>query len=212
MNKVIYISILSLSLFSGCMDSNKLHVDSDNYTIYVSEAPIDKEKYHIFGPLITDIKVRINMFPLIPVTATYIRSYNLRNFTFKGDSLEIVFMRPYNKDSSNIPEFCHIACKNINGKSKAFTIFWKNKFNLENMPNTQEIGETTDTLLSTLSYNIIKKLYPDFKGFYKKIKIDTILLDPNYEEVGLGVYEDNYYNHIQFKGLTIEQTSLNKQK
>jgi hypothetical protein len=196
--------VIAFSLV-GCAPSEKKFVTSDLYTIDVAEKPFDEKKYlFILNPSNHDVVYRTSKFPMLPITATYIKSSVARSHVFKYDSLEIVFMRPYNPDSSGTPEFCHISCRNFNDRPKAFIIFWKNHFNKISREYMQDIGEMTDTLLSTLDFETIKKLYPIFKGIYKQVQLDSIILDPNFHELNPQKEKDLYYDHIQFKGFKLQ--------
>lgn len=43
-------------------------------------------------------------------------------------------------------------------------------------PITWEVGSQTDSLISTLSHKSIKKMFPNFKGNYTQVKVDSIVI------------------------------------
>jgi hypothetical protein len=70
-----------------------------------------------------------------------------------------------------------------NYDDNGFVIIWINKFIKDELvPNgiykySNEIDETTDTIYTSLKHSTIQKIYPKFKGCYKHLKIDKIVLD-----------------------------------
>lgn len=144
---------------------------------------------------------------------------------FMKNDIEIEFVRsilvsidslgkiPYNWDSK--PGCYLIGSRDIAGKQKSFVIFWINKPLSHSgingyKPYDWEINETTDSIYSTLNYNTIKELYPRFKGSFKEVQIDTIIID----ETIPYTYKDydEFYNYIRFISVnfgTSKKTRIN---
>ena len=53
------------------------------------------------------------------------------------------------------------------------------------------INYRTDTLYANLPYEIIKKIYPDFRGYFSSVFIDSIVID---NKISSGT--DDFYNNI----------------
>lgn len=122
------------------------------------------------------------------------------------------------------PENCLIGAKLINDKLMAYYILWQNRGKKPELDSNKsysryfshfydkekdstiiefhsmlinypwEISELTDTIVTNLSFDVIKKLYPKFKGKLKQVAIDTIFL--NYD---LSVETYDFYSDIKLK-------------
>ncbi len=127
--------------------------------------------------------------------------YNHKNFLKnQRNRVELQFYKiyyVYNKHSRSIKDrvshrfFVGYDNGNFNSITKeshnGYLIGWSNKIKYNEI-NKCEISEATDTIISTLNYEIIKKLYPSFKGIYQKVKIDSIVIPK------LDSYTSHYIN------------------
>lgn len=89
----------------------------------------------------------------------------------------------------------------LNGNTpKAIYVYWVN--NTKKMGMNYEaritppksvwgINYRTDTLYSNLPYEIIKTIYPDFRGYFSSVFIDSIVID---NKISSGT--DDFYNNI----------------
>lgn len=197
---IYFIYILIILLVTDCNFTDN-YISEGYYNTVVAEVPLDTVKFFNRVPDNPSVKYLVSKEPFIPYKVTYMFSTNPKSFKFKSDSLEIRYLRKYDYGDTQNPEFCHISIKRIKDKAMAFVIYWQNqKYNKRNF-NSDDIGNNTDSLFSTLTSSMIKKLFPSFKGIYKQVTIDTIFLNPNYEEFTPLKNQENYFDNIQFKGL-----------
>lgn len=120
---------------------------------------------------------------------------------FDNNNLEIEFGRQ--KLTNEIKYWrCFIG---VNHKNKAYFMFWNNKENRSSKNLTidssifkWDIFDDTDSLLTNLDLDIVKMLYPSFRGKHIKMNIKGIYLDFAYS-----TYDILFYNKIRFDGLDL---------
>jgi len=134
----------------------------------------------------------------------FMYSYQEEDHYFKNNYLEIEFVRPLPPGGK--PGFCRIGIE-----GKAFLICWTNRIDWEQSllhpygygyAYNSDIGIYTDSIYSNIPQDVIKKMYPAFKGHYKHLHVKRILIDNNYS-----IYSRGFYTHIEFDNFSFGQDS-----
>lgn len=205
MRKILILFILTL-LFS--CDNRIKKISTHYYSINVEELS------EFDDGIVPIISIRRNSFFRASVFKSghyhgenrFIYSWNEEDHFFKGNDLEIVFVRhKYSDKYLTIPVNTIIGIKQFDNGLKAFFINWQNKpvsIDSNNIPTFEwEISSYTDSLFTNLDKNVIMDLFPGFKGNYKMIKEDSIVANYDYSFLSF-----KFFNNIRFKNHIVGYT------
>lgn len=198
--KIIILMNIILFLLISCKEES---YDIESYYT----VPINKiSRISRFGPFDYSLEYFIEVYNNYII---FRRNIDKQKLELKGTNCEIQFQTNYWNGESIKPGNIIIA---ENYSDYGYYIFWinepvmKTKFHFDsdsifNKMETysNEIDETTDTLITSLEKDVINNLYPKFNGVYIHKIIDSITINYNYEITDV----NNFYSSIKLHDLDI---------
>lgn len=208
MNKIhLTLLIFLLSLLFSCKE-RIYEVGKESYNIFVKEENLLNQEFKDIN--FTD-SIEINF-----ITNKAIVSEVKYKYLRKTDKPTEIYFSKMSWQGFYYPIHYKIMIDSIGDGLKAYFVKWVNKVNtkkfrwikgdvvganedklLSTYPSHFDhyyISENTDSISTNLSKAEIQLLYPEFKGHYQNVQIDTIILYPDYP-----VYTLDFYENIQFK-------------
>lgn len=192
----IFLRILIILLFLNSCNKN-YDIKNSDYEVLIENININ------YGAPFCNFYAKIER-PYWTNECIFKYTNNPKDLLFKDSEYEIEFQRYLHDYRLKFfkPGFCLISYKRFNNQYKAIVICWTNKAkNYDTYQKTKDrklkfsndIDKCTDSVFSNLELKKIQKLFPDFKGKYIELKIDTVFIDNSYNVENL-----NYFNHIEF--------------
>lgn len=195
MKKIILIILTIFALVNtSCEKDEKITIPESEFKIPIIE--IDLSGDYKIG----NFKARLSQ----PFWANYcylMYSYDSMDHHYNNTFLEIEFYRLFFASQWYKPGFCRIGCNNNN---KSFVIIWFNKGvqkksnNFGILSYSTDIDETTDTIYTTLKKKTVIESYPKFKGVYKYLNIDKIILDYYWSPKSYAFYNNIKIGNFKF--------------
>lgn len=184
--KILYKTIIILSIIIISCDNSDLEPDYSNYNIPVKTTHIKRVNWL----LIPYLKKTGCKKPILQVFRKDSSILKFKNSVAELEYLEYSDSTELKNNYENL--FRILIAMNYDSIFKtnsAFYLKWKNKKNV-NGNYDWEINEYTDTLYSNISKTEIEKMFRCFNGVYINEKIDTIVTILDYSTISYEFYEN----------------------